>query len=108
MPPRFFSLLLCNKLPNLISKTEFLIGGLFAAVEILEIKKCLCGRSMERELHTSRKVLQALLKISKALMERLTKWKNSNSFLVRLEEYTFSFLAELDEIMMMMMMMMMT
>ena len=30
--------------------------------------------SMERELQSSRKVVQELLKIPKALMERLTKW----------------------------------
>ena len=46
-----------------------------AIVESLEVRKRICCGSMERELHISRKVVQELLKIPKALMERLTKWK---------------------------------
>ena len=42
-------------------------------VETLEMRKRLCCGSMERELHISRKVVQELLKIPKALMERLAK-----------------------------------
>ena len=46
-----------------------------ALVESLEIRRRLCCCSTERELHISRKVLHELLKIPKALMEGLTKWK---------------------------------
>ena len=45
------------------------------------MRKLLCCVSMERELHIPRKVVQELLKTSKALMERLTKWMDLNSFL---------------------------
>ena len=38
-------------------------------VESLEMRKRLCCGSMERELHISRKEVQELLKIPKALME---------------------------------------
>ena len=38
-------------------------------VDILEMRKRLCCGSMERELHISRKEVQELLKIPKALME---------------------------------------
>ena len=41
-----------------------------AIVESFEIRKRLCCGSMERELHISRKEVQELLKIPKALMER--------------------------------------
>ena len=37
-------------------------------------RKRLCCGSIEKELHISRKVVQELLKIPKAQMERLTKW----------------------------------
>ena len=50
-------------------------------VESLEMRKRLCCGSMERELRISRKVVQELLKIPAALMERLTKWADLNSFL---------------------------
>ena len=46
-----------------------------AIVESLEMRKRLCCGSMERELHISRKVVQELLKLPKALMKRLIKWK---------------------------------
>ena len=52
-----------------------------ATVESLEMRRRLCCGSMERELHSSREALQELLKIRKALMERLTKWTDLNSFL---------------------------
>ena len=52
-----------------------------AIVESLEMRKRLCCGSMERELFISRKGVQELLKIPKALMERLTKWTNLNFFL---------------------------
>ena len=52
-----------------------------AMVESLEMRKLLCCGSMERELHISRKVVQELLKIPKALMERLTKLTDLNCFL---------------------------
>ena len=40
-----------------------------AIVESLEMRKCLCCGLMEREFVISRKVVQELLKIPKALME---------------------------------------
>ena len=49
-----------------------------ATVESLEMRKRLCCGSMERGLHSSRNVVQELLKIPKALMERLTKLTDSN------------------------------
>ena len=52
-----------------------------AIVESLEMRKRLCCGSMEGELHISRQVVQDLLKIPKALMERLTKWTDLNCFL---------------------------
>ena len=50
--------------------------------------------SMERELHISRKEAQELLKIPKALMERLKKWTDVNCFLssVRKGANVFHFL----------------
>ena len=51
-----------------------------AIVESLEMRKRLCCGSMERELHISRKEVQELLKIPKALMERFTKWTDLNYF----------------------------
>ena len=42
-----------------------------AMVESLGMRKCLCCGSMERELQISRKEVQELLKIPKALMDRL-------------------------------------
>ena len=41
-----------------------------AIMESLEMRKRLCCCSMEGELHISRQVVQDLLKIHKALMER--------------------------------------
>ena len=70
-----------------------------ATVESLEMRKRLCCGSMERELHISKKVVQELLEIPKALMERLTKWTDL-SFLLRLVKtgaYLFSFLIEFDK-----------
>ena len=52
-----------------------------ATVNSLETRKHLCYDSMERELHISRKVVQELLKIPKALMERLAKWTDLICFL---------------------------
>ena len=49
-----------------------------AMVESLEMRKRLCCGSMERELHISRKVVQELMKIPKALMERFTKGTDLN------------------------------
>ena len=43
-----------------------------ATVESLDMRKRLCCGSMERGLHSSRNVVQKLLKIPKALMEALT------------------------------------
>ena len=53
---------------------------------------------MERELHISRKVVEELLKIPKALMERLTKWTDVNLFLIadRNGAYLILFLFELE------------
>ena len=51
-----------------------------AIVESLEMRKRLWCGSMERELHISRKEVQELLKVPKALMERLTKWTDLNCF----------------------------
>ena len=53
---------------------------------------------MERELHISRREVQELLKIPKALMERFTKWTDLNCFLslVRRGGYLFFFLFELE------------
>ena len=53
---------------------------------------------MERELHISRKEVQELLKMPKALMERLTKWTALNCFLSsdRRGAYLFFFLVELE------------
>ena len=45
------------------------VGGLNGYSESLEMRKRLCCGLMERELR-----MQELLKIPKALMERLTKW----------------------------------
>ena len=45
-------------------------------VESLEMRKRLCCGSMERELLISRKVVQKLLEILKALMKRLIKFKD--------------------------------
>ena len=69
-----------------------------AIVESLEMRKRLCYGSMERELHISRKEVQELLKIPKALMERLTKWTDLNCFLSsdRSGAYLFFFLVELE------------
>ena len=58
-------------------------------MESLEVRKRPCCGSMERELHISRKVIQELLKINRALMERLTKWTDLNSLL---SSYLFLFL----------------
>ena len=52
-----------------------------AIMESLEMRKRLCCGSRERELQISRKAVQELLKIPKALMERLTKWTDMNCFL---------------------------
>ena len=52
-----------------------------AIVEILEMRRRLCCGSMERELNIARKEVQELLKMPKALMERLTSWTDLNSFL---------------------------
>ena len=52
-----------------------------AIVKSLQMRKRLCCWSIERELHISRKEIQELLKIPKALMERLTKWADLNCFL---------------------------
>ena len=49
--------------------------------ENLEMRKRLCCGSMERELHMSRKEVQELLQIPKALTERFTKWTDLNCFL---------------------------
>ena len=51
-----------------------------AVVESLEMRKRLCCGSMEKELHISRKEVQELLKIPKALMERFTNWADLNCF----------------------------
>ena len=69
-----------------------------AIAECLEMRKRLCCGSMERELHILRKVVQELLKIRKALMERLTKWTYLNCFLSsdRRGVYLFLFLFELE------------
>ena len=68
-----------------------------AIMESLEMRKRLCCGSMERELHISRKVVQELLKIPKALMERFTKWTDLHCFLSsdRGGAYLFFFLVEL-------------
>ena len=52
-----------------------------AIVESLGMGKRLCRCSMEREVHISRKIVQEVLKIPKALMERFTKWTDLNSLL---------------------------
>ena len=44
----------------------------------LEMRKRQCRGSMERELDISRKEVQELLKIPKALMERFAKWADLN------------------------------
>ena len=45
-----------------------------------------------RKLHISRNVVHELLKIHKALMERLTKWTYLNCFLSSVRKgHTFSF-----------------
>ena len=44
-----------------------------AIAEGLEMRKCLCCGSIERKLHSSRKMAQDLLKMPKVLMERLAK-----------------------------------
>ena len=66
-------------------------------VESFETRKRLCCGSMERELHVSRKEIQELLKIPRALMERFTKWTDLNCFLSsdRRGVYLFLFLFEL-------------
>ena len=53
---------------------------------------------MDRELHISRKEVQELLKIPKALGERFTKWTDFNCFLSsgRRGAYLFFFLVELE------------
>ena len=60
-------------------------------------KRLWCG-SMERELHISRKVSQELLKVPKALTERLTKGTDFNCCLslVRRRAYLFLLLFELE------------
>ena len=67
-------------------------------VESLQVRKRIRCGSMERELHISRKVVQELLKIPKALMERLTKWTDLYFFLssVRRGAYLFHFLFEIE------------
>ena len=40
----------------------------------LEMRKHLCRGSIERELQISRKLIQELLKMPEALMDRLRKW----------------------------------
>ena len=62
------------------------------------MRTLLCCGSMERELHIARKVVQEVLKIPKALIERLTKWADLNCFftLVRRGAYLFLFLFELE------------
>ena len=49
-----------------------------AIVKSLEMRKRLCCGSMEKELQISRKVVQELLKIPKALMERNNDSNDNN------------------------------
>ena len=69
-----------------------------AIVESLEMRKRLCCGSMERELHMSRKEVQELLKIPKALMDRFAKWTDLTCFLSseRRGVHLFFFLIELE------------
>ena len=69
-----------------------------AILDSLEMRKRPCCGSMERYLQISRIVVQELLKIPEALIERLTKWTDKNSFLssVRRGAYLFLFLFELE------------
>ena len=69
-----------------------------AKMESFEMRKRLCCGSMERELHISRKEVQELLKIPKALMTRFTKWTDLNCLLssVRRGASLFFFLVELE------------
>ena len=49
-------------------------------MKVLEARELLCCGSMERELHISRKVIQELLKVPKALMEIVANWTDLNCF----------------------------
>ena len=59
--------------PSFISVAKDVVGSLKGYSGKFEIRrKFLCSWSMKRELQILRKVVQELLKIPKALMERLT------------------------------------
>ena len=55
------------------------------------MRKRLCCRLVERELHVSRKVVQELMKIPKTLMERFTKWTDLNCFLSSVRDASVPF-----------------
>ena len=67
--------------PSFISATKDVVGGSNGYSAKFGDEEVSMLWFDGRELHISRKVVQELLKIPKALMERLTKWTDSNCFL---------------------------